>query len=113
MKIERKMSKWTGLFCLFSADLWKFEKDIEKLYRSDAISEEKEGKKAGKTSVKFENLEEKMSKWTGLNKQTKNLSKFEGKKKLSFGFREEKQGKTVKIREKLEKLEKKKTKKTQ
>ena len=28
------------------------------------------------------------------------------KKKLSFGFREEKQGKTVKIREKLEKLEK-------
>ena len=44
----------------------------------------------------------------GLNKQTKNLSKFEEeKKKLSFGFREEKQGKTVKIREKLEKLEKK------
>ena len=33
----------------------------------------------------------------GLNKQTKNLSKFEEeKKKLSFGFREEKQGKTVK-----------------
>ena len=57
--------------------------------------------------MKFENLEEKMSKWTGLNKQTKNLSKFEEKKKLSFGFREEKQGKTVKIREKLEKLEKK------
>ena len=26
--------------------------------------------------------------------------------KLSFGFREEKQGKTVKVREKLEKLEK-------
>ena len=68
-------------------------------------------KKKGKsreTSVKFENLEEKMSKWTGLNKQTKNLSKFEEKKKFSFGFREEKQGKTVKIREKLEKLEKKK-----
>ena len=41
-------------------------------------------KKMGKsreTSVKFENLEEKMSKWTGLNKQTKNLSKFEEKKK--------------------------------
>jgi hypothetical protein len=40
-------------------------------------------KKKGKsreTSVKFENLEEKMSKWTGLNKQTKNLSKFEEKK---------------------------------
>ena len=69
-------------------------------------------KKKGKsreTSVKFENLEEKMSKWTGLNKQTKKLSKFEEKKrKFSFGFREEKQGKTVKIREKLEKLEKKK-----
>ena len=47
------------------------------------------------------------SKCPGLNKQTKNLSKFEGKKKLSFGIREEKQGKTVKIREKLEKLEKK------
>ena len=47
------------------------------------------------------------SKCPGLNKQTKNLSKFEEKKKLSFGFREEKQGKTVKIREKLEKLEKK------
>jgi len=61
--------------------------------------------------VKFENLEEKMSKWTGLNKQTKNLSKFEEKKKISFGFREEKQGKTVKIREKLEKLEKKTEKK--
>ena len=30
--------------------------------------------------MKFENLEEKMSKWTGLNKQTKNLSKFEEKK---------------------------------
>ena len=58
--------------------------------------------------MKFENLEEKMSKWTGLNKQTKNLSKFEGKKKLSFGFREEKQGKTVKIREKLEKIREKK-----
>ena len=57
--------------------------------------------------MKFENLEEKMSKWTGLNKQTKNLSKFEEKKKLSFGFREEKQGKTVKIREKLEKIRKK------
>ena len=41
-------------------------------------------KKKGKsreTSVKFENLEEKMSKWTGLNKQTKNLSKFEEEKK--------------------------------
>ena len=30
------MSKWTGLFCLFSVDglglnLWKFEKKIEKL----------------------------------------------------------------------------------
>ena len=40
-------------------------------------------KKKGKsreTSVKFENLEEKMSKWTGLNKQTKNLSRFEEKK---------------------------------
>ena len=40
-------------------------------------------KKKGKsreTSVKFENLEEKMSKWTGLNKQTKNLSKFEEKR---------------------------------
>jgi hypothetical protein len=51
------------------------------------------------------------SKCPGLNKQTKNLSKFEEekRKKLSFGFREEKQGKTVKIREKLEKLEKKKT----
>ena len=61
--------------------------------------------------MKFENLEEKMSKWTGLNKQTKNLSKFEEKKKISFGFREEKQGKTVKIREKLEKLGKKKTSK--
>ena len=50
-------------------------------------------KKKGKsreTSVRFENLEEKMSKWTGLNKQTKNLSKFEEKKKLSFGFREKK-----------------------
>ena len=43
-------------------------------------------KKKGKsreTSVKFENLEEKMSKWTGLNKQTKNLSKFEEKRKNS------------------------------
>jgi hypothetical protein len=36
------------------------------------------------------------------------LSKFEEKiDKLSFGFRKEKQGKTVTIREKLEKLEKK------
>ena len=60
--------------------------------------------------MKFENLEEKMSKWTGLNKQTKNLSKFEEKKKLSFGFREEKQGKTVKIREKLEKIREKTSK---
>ena len=35
-------------------------------------------KKKGKsreTSVKFENLEEKMSKWTGLNKQTKKFVK--------------------------------------
>ena len=48
------------------------------------------------------------SKCPGLNKQTKNLSKFEEKKKLSFGFREEKQGKTVKIREKLGKNQKKK-----
>ena len=44
------------------------------------------------------------------NQQTKKLKtkEFEEKKKkLSFGFREEKQGKTVKVREKLEKLEKK------
>ena len=43
------------------------------------------------------------SKWTGLK-----FVEFQRKKieKLSFGFREEKQGKTVKIREKLEKLEK-------
>jgi len=42
------------------------------------------------------------------NKQTKKLKTkdFEEKKFISFGFREEKQGKTVKIREKLEKLEK-------
>ena len=42
----------------------------------------------------------------GLNKQTKNLWKFEEKQKFSFGFRDEKQGKTVKIREKLEKIRK-------
>ena len=24
--LEEKMSKWTGFFCLFSADLWKFER---------------------------------------------------------------------------------------
>ena len=65
--------------------------------------------------MKFENLED-MSKCPGLifavnvlgltNKQKicQNLKK---EQKLSFGFREEKQGKTVKIREKLEKLEKK------
>jgi hypothetical protein len=40
----------------------------------------KRREKSRETSVKFENLEEKMSKWTGLNKQTKNLSKFEEKK---------------------------------
>ena len=49
--LEEKMSKWTGFFCLFSADLWKFERKkiekLKKLYRSDAISEEKEGKKQG------------------------------------------------------------------
>ena len=52
------------------------------------------------------------SKCPGLNKQTKNLSKFEEekKKKLSFGFRDEKQGKTVKIREKLEKIREKTSK---
>ena len=50
------------------------------------------------------------SKCTGLNKQTKNLSKFEEKKKLSFGFRDEKQGKKVKIREKLEKIREKTSK---
>ena len=65
--------------------------------------------------MKFENLEE-MSKCPGLifqqnvlgltNKQKicQNLKK---KKKLSFGFRDEKQGKTVKIREKLEKIREK------
>ena len=46
------------------------------------------------------------SKCPGLNKQTKNLWKFEGKQKFSFGFRDEKQGKRVKIREKLEKIRK-------
>ena len=65
--------------------------------------------------MKFENLED-MSKCPGLifqqnvlgltNKQ-KICQNLKNKKKLSFGFREEKQGKTVKIREKLEKLEKK------
>ena len=53
-----------------------------------------------------------MSKWTGLfsSKWTGliEFGKFLKREKLSFGFREEKQGKTVKIREKLEKLEKKK-----
>ena len=42
---------------------------------------------------------------TNKQKICQNLKK--KKKKLSFGFREEKQGKTVKIREKLEKSEKK------
>jgi len=50
---------------LFSADglglnLWKFmKKKLKnwKNYRSDAISEEKEGKKSREISVKFENLE--------------------------------------------------------
>ena len=54
-KLREKMSKWTGLFCLFSADglglnLWKSEKKKLKNwknYRSDAISEEKEGEKQG------------------------------------------------------------------
>ena len=50
------------------------------------------------------------SKCPGLNKQTKNLWKFEGKQKFSFGFRDEKQGKTVKIREKLEKIREKTSK---
>ena len=69
--------------------------------------------------MKFENLEEMMSKCPGLifavnvlgltNKQKicQNLKK---KKKLSFGFRDEKQGKTVKIREKLEKIREKTSK---
>ena len=43
--------------------------------------------------MKFENLEEKMSKWTGLNKQTKNLSKFEEKKKIIVRFSGRKAGK--------------------
>ena len=35
-------------------EIWKKKNwKIEKLYRSDAISEEKEGKKAGEISVKF------------------------------------------------------------
>ena len=51
------------------------------------------------------------SKCPGLNKQTKNLSKFEEKKKkLSFVFRDEKQGKTVKIRVKSEKIREKTSK---
>ena len=41
---------------------------------------------------------------TNKQKICKNLKK---KKKISFGFREEKQGKTIKDREKIEKLEKK------
>ena len=67
--------------------------------------------------MKFENLEE-MRKCPGLifavnvlgltNKQKICQNLKEKKKKLSVGFRDEKQGKTVKIREKLEKLEKKK-----
>ena len=50
MKIERKMSKWTGLFCLFSADLWKFEKKIEKLKNYIVrmpFRKKKKGKKQG------------------------------------------------------------------
>ena len=42
----------------------------------------------------------------GLTNKQKICQNLKKKKKLSFGFREEKQGKTVKIREKLEKLEK-------
>ena len=53
-------------------------------YRS--VFGKKRREKSRETSVKFENLEEKMSKWTGLNKQTKNLSKFEEKKKFRSVF---------------------------
>ena len=45
---EKKWVNGLGFFCLFSADLWKFErKKLKnwKNYRSDAISEEKEGEK--------------------------------------------------------------------
>ena len=62
-KIERKMSKWTGLFCLFSADLWKFEKKkIEKLKNYISFGchfGRKRRGKSGEISVKFENLEKK------------------------------------------------------
>ena len=59
-KIERQMSKWTGLFCLFSADLWKFEKKkIEKLknYIVRMPFRKKKKGKSSEISVKFENLE--------------------------------------------------------
>ena len=60
------MSKWTGLFCLFSADglglnLWKFEKKkkIEKLknYIVRMPFRKKKKGKSSEISVKFENLE--------------------------------------------------------
>ena len=63
MKIERKMSKWTGLFCLFSADglglnLWKFEKEKKnlKIIVRMPFRKKKKGK-SSEISVKFENLE--------------------------------------------------------
>ena len=46
----------------------------------------------------------------GLTNKQKICQNLKKRKKLSFGFREEKQGKTVKIREKSEKLEKKTSK---
>ena len=88
------MSKWTGLFLpIFSrfVEIWK--KKIEKLKKLSFGCHfgRKRREKAGKTSVKFENLEEKMSKWTGLNKQTKKFVKIWKKKnypKWSFVWRE-------------------------
>ena len=67
-------------------EIWK--KKIEKLkkFSFGCHFGRKRREKSRETSVKFENLEEKMSKWTGLNKQTKNLSKFEEKKKFRSVF---------------------------
>ena len=75
-------SRWTGLKFV---EIWKKKLKnwkIEKIIVRMPFRKKKKGK-SRETSVKFENLEEKMSKWTGLNKQTKNLSKFEEKRKNS------------------------------
>jgi hypothetical protein len=102
MKIQKKIGKWTGLF--FSK--WTGLRFV-KIRRKKIIvwiSEKSAKSKQSNDKLKYENSEKKISKWTGLffSKWTGlKFVRFLKKKKISFGFRKNQQGKAVKRSEKI------------